>query len=50
MAKSAVLFLSVIHHAEYLLKSITPQITGVKKQSEAALFSVRVHLPCYVVF
>ncbi|MEE9220760.1 MAG: hypothetical protein V3U34_04440, partial [candidate division NC10 bacterium] len=23
MAKSAVLFLSVIHHAEYLLKSIT---------------------------
>jgi len=29
---------------------LTPQITGVKKQSEAALFSVQVQLPCYVVF
>ena len=27
----------------------TPQITGAKKQSEAALFGVRVNLPCYVV-
>ncbi len=26
--------------------NITSQITGGKKQSEAALFAVRVHLPC----
>ena len=29
---------------------ITPQITGDKKQSEAALFGVRVNLPCYVFY
>jgi hypothetical protein len=27
---------------------LTPQITGDKKQSEAALFGVRVNLPCYL--
>jgi len=26
----------------------TPQITGDIKQSEAALYSIRVNLPCYV--
>jgi len=28
---------------------ITSQITGRKKQSEATLFAVRVHLPCYAL-
>ena len=33
-------------------KRVTSQITGSKKQSEerAALFAVRVHLPCYVMW
>jgi hypothetical protein len=31
---------------------LTSQITGGKKQSDegAALFAVRVHLPCYAIF
>ncbi len=52
MAKSTVLFLYVIHHAEYLLKSITLRITGRQKQSEAraALFAVRVNAIVMFIF
>jgi hypothetical protein len=40
-------FLSIeIIHRLSSFKWLTPQITGGKKQSEAALFAVRVHLPC----
>jgi len=39
------------HHIAMILNWLTSQITGSKKQSdeerEAALFAVRVHLPCY---
>jgi hypothetical protein len=31
-------------------RDLTPQITGGKKQSDAALIAIRVNLLCYVVY
>jgi hypothetical protein len=41
MATNTCFFIYECHH---LFDTITPHITGSKKQSEAALFTVRVHV------